>query len=133
MPFHRRFSGATVSLKDWLLGCESQVSQIADTPRPYGGGRCVEDLEADAHVCNAPLLGKETVRAPSPGPPGGASARVRADSKTLYGIWGTSDGQGEPPCLRLSSASGPLARRLSSGSSCCDVGAASVPFASKLH
>jgi hypothetical protein len=26
VPFHRRFSGATVSLKDWIVGYESQVN-----------------------------------------------------------------------------------------------------------
>ena len=26
VPFHKRFSGATVSLKDWILACESQVT-----------------------------------------------------------------------------------------------------------
>ncbi len=33
VPYHSRFSGATVSLKDWILGCESQVCEIAEVPR----------------------------------------------------------------------------------------------------
>ena len=45
VPFHRRFSGATVSLKDWILGCEWQVRGITDARRDNTGeGRCVEDM-----------------------------------------------------------------------------------------